>query len=175
MFWTVPNWLLSIAQPALQVAASTSSGEAEPVLIRMPNGDLFVTVGSDQTDRSLETSSVVLAKLTCPKMLAPTAWRFEDVAQRWDSLHLHAFVGEDETCYQEGTLALIRPPLEVLEQTCPSAFPVDRPRILFLGTIPLQAGSFRFARRFLALLEDRERGRSLRCDYTLEDLSSPSS
>lgn len=172
MFWTLPNWLLSVAQPAIQVYAGKSSGEAEPVLIRMPNGELFVTVGSDHTDRSLEASSILLAKLTCPKVLAPMVWRFEDVAERWDSLHLQAFAGDDETCYQDGTLALIRHPLEVLEQAFQSPFPVDRPFILFLGTIPLQTGSFCFAKHFLAILEDRERGRSLRCDYTIDDLSS---
>jgi hypothetical protein len=172
MFWTLPNWLLSVAQPAIQVYAGKSSGEAEPVLIRMPNGELFVTVGSDHTDRSLEASSILLAKLTCPKVLAPIVWSFEDVAERWDSLHLQAFAGDDETCYQDGALALIRHPLEVLEQAFQSPFPADRPFILFLGTIPLQTGSFCFAKRFLAILEDRERGRRLRCDYTIDDLSS---
>lgn len=175
MFWTLPNWLLSVAQPAIQVHAGKSSGEAEPVLIRMPNGELFVTVGSDHTDRSLEASSMVLAKLTCPKVLAPTAWRFEDVAERWDSLHLQAFVGDDKTRYQDGTLALIRRPLEVLEQASRSPFFADRPFILFLGTIPLQTGGFCFTKHFLAILEDRERGRRLRCDYTVDDLSSFSS
>jgi Protein of unknown function (DUF2848) len=172
MFWTLPNWLLSVAQPVIQVHAGKSSGEAEPVLIRMPNGELFVTVGSDHTDRSLEGSSMLLAKLTCPKVLAPMVWRFEDVAERWDSLHLQAFVGDDEICYQDGALALIRHPLEVLEQASRSPFPVDRPFILFLGTIPLLTGSFCFAKRFLAILEDRERGRNLRCDYAIDDLSS---
>src|SRR6185312_14717498 len=97
MFWTLPNWLLSTA---------------EPVLIRMPDGELFVTVGSDHTDRSLEASSILLAKLTCPKILASTAWQFADVADRWDSLHLQAVIREDEARYQDGTLALIRHPLE---------------------------------------------------------------
>jgi len=39
-------------------------------------------------------------------------------------------------------------------------------------TLPIQTGSFCFAKRFLAILEDRERGRNLRCDYAIDDLSS---
>jgi hypothetical protein len=157
MFWALRIGCSLLLTLPSNVSAGTSSGEAEPVRIRMPNGELFVTVGSDHTDRSLEASSILLAKLTCPKVLAPMVWRFEDVAERWDSLHLQAFAGDDETCYQDGALALIRLPLEVLEQASRSPFLADRPFILFFETIPLQTGNFCFAKRFLAILEDRER------------------
>ena len=67
IFWLLPNWLLTLAPATTQVHTAKSSGEVEPVLLRMPDGEVFVTVGSDHTDRDLERSSLLLAKLTCPK------------------------------------------------------------------------------------------------------------
>ena len=58
------------------------------------------------------------------------------------------------------------------EQASRSPFFADRPCILFLGTLPLPTAGFYFTERFLAILEDREYGRRLRCDYTFDDLSA---
>ncbi|MDX1607313.1 MAG: DUF2848 family protein, partial [Candidatus Competibacterales bacterium] len=54
----------------IQVVGDHSSGEAEPVLL--DDGDrLWLGLGSDHTDRDLETHSVALAKQVCAKPLAP--------------------------------------------------------------------------------------------------------
>jgi 4-hydroxyphenylacetate 3-monooxygenase len=169
IFWLLPDWLLTLAPTTTQVHTANSSGEVEPVLLRMPDSEIFVTVGSDHTDRDLERSSLLLAKLTCPKILSADLWRFADVAHRWDTLRLRAHTGIQD--YQEGTVATIRPPLDLLARAMEIAPDPRRPIILFLGTIPLLTSGFVFAERFTGALEDPEGKRSLNCDYSVEVLA----
>jgi 4-hydroxyphenylacetate 3-monooxygenase len=169
IFWLLPNWLLTLAPATTQVHAASSSGEVEPVLVRMPDGEIFVTVGSDHTDRALERSSLLLAKLTCPKILSADIWRFADVASRWDSLRLRSRTGGQD--YQAGTVAAIRPPLDLLARAMEIAADAQRPIILFLGTIPLLTEGFVFTERFTGSLEDPEGEHNLSCDYTVEVLA----
>jgi Protein of unknown function (DUF2848) len=168
IFWLLPHWLLILASAAIQVHTASSSGEVEPVLLLMPDGEVFVTVGSDHTDRDLERSSLLLAKLTCPKVLSADLWPFKDVAHRWDTLRLRSHTGAQD--YQEGTVATIRPPLDLLARAVEIASDTRRPIVLFLGTIPLLTNEFVFAKRFTGTLEDPEGERSLSCDYTVEVL-----
>lgn len=181
VFYQLPNWILRIGdgRRTTQVAAGTSSGEVEPVLIVMPDGSRYVTVGSDQTDRDFERRSIHLSKLVCPKFLAPYAWRFEDVSDRWDELRLRSYVGESRELYQEGALADLLRPHDIIDRCRALLHPsADRPLMLFLGTVPLRGSGFSFDQRFEGELYDEERGRALTCAYRLETIgvaSAPAS
>jgi Protein of unknown function (DUF2848) len=158
MVFALPNWLLRLAPTRVQTLGPGTSGEVEPVLIRMPGGRDYVTVGSDHTDRELERCSYGIAKLACPKILAGEVWPFDDVADRWDELRLASFA--DDQPYQAGALSAIRHPHDVLADVLERCEPADRPIVLFLGTIPLLTGS-RGATRFMGRLQDGERSLSL--------------
>jgi hypothetical protein len=167
-FYHMPNWILRVGdgRHETQVSATTTSGEAEPVLILLPDGRRFVSVGSDQTDRHFERQSIRLSKLLCPKFVAPFAWPYEDVMDGWDSLRLSSYVGDSRQPYQQAPLAEILPP-EIVVQRCQEALSLvrGRPLVIFLGTVALHGGDFSFERRFEAELFDERRGRSLRCVY----------
>lgn len=169
--WALPNWLLARGNQRLQVPTATSSGEAEPVIIRV-DGSLYVTVGSDHTDRNLERSSVALSKLVCPKVISSEMWPIEDVEEIWDTLHISAYTGESHTRYQDNILEYLLPPLEVLKlidgRISSGAFPF----VLFLGTIPIIHSDVRFDDRFSVILEDRSSGRRLTCSYSIENLNT---
>lgn len=94
----------------IEVIGDDSSGEAEPVLFRA-GGDWWLTVGSDHTDRKVETYSVAVSKQMCPKPVARNAWRWADVAEYQDEIELRSriFEGGSWVDYQLGTLAAIRP------------------------------------------------------------------
>jgi hypothetical protein len=169
-FWTLPNWLLTVVDEAVEVGPSASSGEAEPVLIRAADGALYVTVGSDHTDRDLEATSIPLAKTVCPKPVAGSVWPFEEVAAGWDDLGLRSFVGTDEEPYQADTLVRIRPPLELLARAAELVPSSGRSLVLFLGTIPILAEGFRYEPRFTAVLEDGTHGRQLSCSYSVDPI-----
>lgn len=169
-FYHLPNWILRVGdgREETQVSGTTTSGEAEPVLILLPDGRRFVSVGSDQTDRHWERQSIRLSKLLCPKFVAPLAWPFEDVIDVWDSLRLTSYVGDSRRPYQQATLTEILEP-DIVVQGCREALSLvrERPLVIFLGTVALPGGDFSFERRFEAELFDESRGRSLQCVYSV--------
>jgi hypothetical protein len=171
-FFLVPNWLLHVSPVVLQVTSPATSGEAEPVLVRTAAGELFVGVGSDHTDRKLETVSVAASKLACPKIMSAAVWPLDEVAEEWDQLELTAVSGERATPYQCGTLADLRSPIELLADVGALGIATDAPTVLFLGTVPLLKDAFRYDESFRVQLADHARGRRLTCAYRVHDVSS---
>ena len=90
---------------AIEVTGADSSGEVEFVLIGA-EGRIFVGVGSDHTDRKVETYGVTVSKQMCDKPLAPVLWNFADIADHWDRIVLRSFATIDgkRVLYQEGRL-----------------------------------------------------------------------
>ena len=168
-FWTVPGSLLLIAPTLIEVDSAETSGEGEPVLIRLPSGHDVRGRRSDHTHRELERESFEAAKLACPKLLGPSVWPFEDVSGHWDELMLSSHSGHGERPYQRATLAALREPADVLARLASSGFDPARPLVLFLGTVAVEDG-FRFDSVFRASLEDPLRGRELVCDYGIREV-----
>jgi hypothetical protein len=90
----------------IEASGGASSGEIEFVLLQAL-GQLWVGVGSDHTDREVETYGVTVAKQMCDKPIAPTFWRLDTVWPHWDRLQLRAHIAEDgrSILYQEGPVA----------------------------------------------------------------------
>jgi hypothetical protein len=106
----------------IEVLGSESSGEAEPMLF-FASGDWWLTVGSDHTDRKVETYSVAVSKQMCAKPIAAQAWRWRDVVSHQDELVLSSRIFEDGRWveYQTGSFEAIRP----LESLRAGAFPAQ--------------------------------------------------
>jgi len=151
----------------LHFVGGDTSGEAECVLF-LQEGELFVGVGSDHTDRALESESVPKAKQVCPKPVGGTLWAFDGVRSHWDELQLSAWIGdgETETLYQQGSLAELLPPGQVLSELFARAGAID-PAAIYCGTVPV-IGSIRGAKRFRCELYDPVLGRRLTCAYRAE-------
>ena len=138
IYYRVAARRLTIAD-SIEVSGSDSSGEVEFVLIGW-QGRIFVGVGSDHTDRKVETYSVTVSKQMCDKPMAPVLWELEDVIGHWDQMILRSFAWIDgaRVLYQEGTLdahaAGRRPDSSAVLATrdCPTAAPCSaaplRPR-----------------------------------------------
>src|SRR5215471_13112041 len=75
---------------SIEVLGSDTSGEAEPVLVSLPDG-LWVGLGSDHTDRKAETSGIALSKQLCAKIVGRMLWRVDEIAEHWDRLMLRSF------------------------------------------------------------------------------------
>lgn len=133
---------------AIEVVGETSSGEVEPVVIADAAGRAWLTVGSDHTDRGLETTSVALSKQVCAKPVGRVAWPLDALRDRLDTLRLASFVQEGETDawapYQAGTLAAIRPLAELIA-ACPLAMDGRLPpgTAMLCGTLPVLSGGVR--------------------------------
>ena len=76
LYYRVATSLLTQAD-SIEVLGDDTSGEAEPVLVGTPDR-LWVTVGSDHTDRKLETYVVAPSKQVCRKLVGCSALLFED-------------------------------------------------------------------------------------------------
>ncbi|WP_204251163.1 DUF2848 domain-containing protein [Elioraea rosea] len=150
---------------AIEVLGPDSSGEVEFVLVGMEDG-LWVGLGSDHTDRRVEAVAIDVSKQLCPKVIAPRLWRFDDVAAHWDRLTLRAWIedGEGLALYQDGTVAAIRPPEELIAGYTGGA-PLPVGTVMFGGTFGA-IGGIRPSPRFEMELADPVLGRSIRHGYT---------
>lgn len=132
----------------------TSSGEAEYVLL-IGRDDIFVCIGSDHTDRGLESLSIEKSKQVYPKVLSRETWRLDDLLPRWDDLRLRSRVGEggELTDYQDGTLAQLIRPERLLDLIGPDP---GAGAVVFSGTLPVLGGHVRPAPHFEAELFDTD-------------------
>ncbi|MEA2290468.1 MAG: hypothetical protein QOD55_2465, partial [Solirubrobacteraceae bacterium] len=167
-FFTVASSLLQIAPTEVAVDAPQTSGEAEPVLVRLPSGECFVGVGSDHTDRDLERESLEASKRACAKPIGEALWPLADVQEHWDELQLVGETGPEATAYQRSTLADLLRPEDVLELVWEAGADPERPLVVFLGTVSLEDG-FRYDSAFRATLRDPRAGRELVCSYEIRN------
>jgi hypothetical protein len=151
-------------EDSIEVSGGDSSGEVEFVLIGW-QGRIFVGLGSDHTDRKVETYSVTVSKQMCDKVMAPVLWELEDVAGHWDRMILraHAWIDGARVLYQEGTLDSMLPVADLIRLGFGGAgFPDGC--AMFGGTFAAKGG-IRPASRFEFELEDPVLKRSIRHVY----------
>jgi len=135
VFYRAAASLLTTATD-IQVVGNDTSGEVEFVIVPRHDG-LWIGLGSDHTDRGLERTSVALSKQLCAKVVAPTLWRFDDLASHWDTIALRSWAhrsGRREP-YQEGTLSALLPVDRLLAMYAEFAEPLHVGGALFSGTI----------------------------------------
>jgi Protein of unknown function (DUF2848) len=168
-FYRLGATLLTTAA-TIDVVGTASSGEVEVVLLALAEG-LFVGVGSDHTDRKIETVSVTAAKQMCPKPIGGTLWRFEDLEPHWDDLVLRSWVTRDgaRRLYQEGQTARMLPPRDLMSRYLGSGRVLPIGTAMYCGTLPVN-GELGGGERFEIELEDRTLGRTLQHAYTVRHL-----
>ena len=151
-------------EDSIEVSGGDSSGEVEFVLIGW-QGRIFVGLGSDHTDRKVESYSVTVSKQMCDKPIAPVLWELEEVINHWDRMILRAYAwikGKREL-YQEGTLDAMLPVSELIARGFDGGkFPDGS--AMFGGTFAA-IGGIRPADRFEYELEDPVLKRTIRHGY----------
>jgi hypothetical protein len=154
---------------AIEASGGASSGEVEFVLLQH-RGELWVGVGSDHTDRAVETYGVTVSKQMCDKPIAPRLWPFADVAGHWDRLVLRSHIVEDgkRVLYQEGPVAAMLDPRELIAGYGGGPVLVEG-TLMFGGTLA-ESGGNRPSARFEFELEDPVRGRTLSHGYAIREL-----
>jgi len=160
IFYRVSANLLTMAAQ-IQVSGPDTSGEVEFVLLAKPDG-LWVTLGSDHTDRKAETIGVSLSKQLCSKPIAKDAWRYDEVKPHWEKLVLRAWA--DGELYQEGAVTAMRSPEDLMGR-----YPLKPGWAMFCGTLAAKGG-IRPANVFRMELEDPLRKRKLVHEYRIDVL-----
>jgi len=154
---------------SIEVSGGDSSGEVEFVLIGW-QGRIFVGLGSDHTDRKVETYSVTVSKQMCDNVMAPVLWETEDIMGHWDRMVMRAFAWIEgaRVLYQEGTLDNLLP-VDELIRGCFGAKGLPDGCAMFGGTFAAKGG-IRPASRFEFELEDPVLKRSIRHGYDVIEL-----
>lgn len=149
----------------IQVLGPDTSGEVEPLVIRA-DGELWLGLASDHTDRALETVSVAASKQICAKPVGRALWPIADVQDHLDDLQLTCEIEEDGAwvTYQEGTLAKIRPLQELIDGSG-----LGDGAAMLCGTLAA-LGGVRPATSYRMALRDTVRGRSLSLAYSVVPL-----
>jgi len=170
MYFAKPVWGLSMAG-AMQVEGARTSGEVEFVLL-MDQGELYVGLGSDHTDRELEKLDIAKSKQVCLSMIGGRFWKYSDLEDHWDQIEMRSWVLEDgqKTLYQETSLAAFLRPQDLLNKLGGQGMKDLDGMPVFCGTSPLLTESFVFARRFEAEMYDPVAERRLGLGYDIEVL-----
>jgi 2-keto-4-pentenoate hydratase/2-oxohepta-3-ene-1,7-dioic acid hydratase in catechol pathway len=136
----------------------------EPVIVAHADG-LWLGLGSDHTDRKAERMGIALSKQLCAKPLAPALWRFDEVSGHWDELALraHATIGGKRVVYQDGRLAAMRHPSDLIARMNAGAT-LAPGTVMFCGTLAA-VGGIRPASRFEMELNDPVLGRTITHGY----------
>jgi hypothetical protein len=156
--------------PIIEVSGNDSSGEVEFVLAQF-DGRLWVGVGSDHTDRKLETIGIALSKQICDKPIGATFWAYDEVAPHWDQLVLRSYVVElsERSLYQEGPVTTMRDPLDLVKSWTGSDAALSEGTAMFCGTLTARGG-IRPAARFDMELFDPVLQRTLSHAYEIRAL-----
>jgi len=152
----------------IEVMADKSSGEVEFVLFALEDG-LWLGVGSDHTDRKAETMGIALSKQLCGKVMGSSLWRLDDISRHWDQIAIrsHAVIGGERVVYQEGPLAVMRHPDDLIARYGKALVPNT---IMFCGTLGAKGG-IRPASRFEMELADPVLDRRMSHAYDIVDLA----
>jgi hypothetical protein len=151
----------------LEVLGPDTSGEVEPVIVGLSDG-LWIGLGSDHTDRKAETMGIALSKQLCGKVMGAELWRFDEISAHWDRIMIRSYatIGGERVIYQEGPLALMRDPVDLMSRY---GRPFVANTIVMCGTIGAKGG-IRPASRFEMELEDPVLKRRIAHGYDVVDL-----
>lgn len=156
----------------IEVTGKKTSGEVEFVLL-VDNDDMYVGVGSDHTDRQLETHDIACSKQVCPNVLATRVWRLSTVQKAWDDLVLQSWIGEHhhgETLYQQAKLKALLAPDDLIA-FIRNHMPDGKLSglVLYSGTIPLLT-SISYSPYFRSQLVNPRSGETITCEYVVKTL-----
>lgn len=155
---------------AIQVLGEHSSGEVEFFLLALEDG-LWVGVGSDHTDRKVETYGVAVSKQMCAKPVSPELWRLDELAGHWDDLQLRSTISNQgrAEAYQDGNVITMLPPQELMTLYEPETGKLNPGTLMFCGTLAVKGG-VRMAEAFKGELHDPVLDRTLACEYKITTL-----
>jgi hypothetical protein len=153
-------------EPLIESTGEASSGEVEFVLAQW-GGQMWVGVGSDHTDRQVETYNVTVSKQMCEKPVAAEFWLHADVAPHWDKLVMRSWIEEngERVLYQEGSVNSMLDPMTLVSgyEGKPA---LDEGALMFCGTFAAKGG-IRPADNFDFEIYDPVLGRTISHGYRL--------
>lgn len=159
-------------ETSIQVQHKKTNGEVEFMLL-LQEGEWYVAVGSDHTDRELESFSVPICKQAYPNFIAPVVWRVNDIIEHWDQIQLKAWMTVDgkRERYQEGTFGDILP-FSFWEKRMKELDAHESGSAIMCGTVPTVDG-LKYGEKFEYEMFDPVLDRKVASFYDLSYLMPP--
>ena len=159
----------------IETVEDHTSGEAEFVLL-LKGGKMWVGVGSDHTDRSLEARSMLNSKQVCPNVMSKDVWEFEEIKGHWDQIVLQSWTkpdwNSDAILYQKAPLAKILSAPELVDLVKSRMRDDDcEGLVIFSGTVPILTKEMIYGTYFRSELIDPVMNRQLTCEYSIDRLN----
>jgi len=156
----------------VEVYDNANNAEVEYVLLVDDRGKIYVTVGSDHTDREMEGSAgPPKAKLLAPKVMSSEAWLYEELNDHWDELvlRLYGYPSGSKELYMEGKAGTLRHPDDLMQDTHAQAGLKDlKNSVIFGGTLPSLTGGFMWGSAWDLELYDPVLTRTISHHYEVE-------
>jgi hypothetical protein len=167
--YPVASYLLTTGG-ILEVVEEQTSGEAEFVVL-LREGQIYIGVGSDHTDRKLEADSIIKAKQMCPNVISPVVWLYEEIKPVWDDLEMKSWVVKEgkRILYQETKLSAILNVEDLLSFVKSKVGDKNMENIVvYSGTVGTIGGEMISGEGFEVELRNPEINESLWCKYKVE-------
>lgn len=150
----------------IEAVGADSCGEVEFIFFES-NGKIYIGIGSDITDRAMESYHMQKSKQVCQKPIGKELWAYSEVKDHWDQLTLTSWqtIQGENVLYQKGTAADILP-IEDLYAAVKKEVPETENCLAFSGTVPLIDG-FKFGTSFYGRIDDPVLKRSLELNYDI--------
>ncbi|MDB5567303.1 MAG: hypothetical protein JWP84_3869 [Tardiphaga sp.] len=154
---------------SIECTGTDSSGEVEFFLLAAKD-KTYVGVGSDHTDRKVETYNITVSKQMCDKPVAPVLWDLAEIEGHWDQIILRSYATIDgqRVLYQEGTLSGMLPVADLIKKGFGGAI-LPEGTAMFGGTFAAKGG-IRPATRFDYEIEDPVLKRKISHGYDVKTL-----
>lgn len=154
----------------IQVQHGETSGEIEYVLLFV-DGKIFVTVGSDHSDRKIEQYDIATAKQAYFNIVAEEVWDYDEIKDHWDECILRCRIYNDNewVIYQEDPVSEIVTPEELIKITNELTENKTEGLVLFSGTVPTKKGLI-FGEKYQIELEDPVTNKKIVHEYVVEIL-----
>jgi hypothetical protein len=166
------DWAVTTGQ-RITVQGERTSGEVEPVVL-VDDGQLYVGLGSDHTDRELETAGIPWSKQVCPNVLSPVLWPYEEVRDRWDDAVLRSWA--DGELYQEVEAGAFLTPEDMVRIVGERVEMPSERTLIFGGTYVSVGAEVRYATRWdleLALPDGPAIRHRYEVDNVLQEIKEP--
>jgi len=157
-----------VFEKTIEVQGGKSSGEVEFVLL-VDKNNIYVTIGSDHTDRELEKLDIPKAKQISNKVCPNHFWEYSTVRERWDSITIQCWAKRngEKVLYQSGNVSQILSPEKILAEVRERVPQPLGNYMVFSGTMAGIDGLYESSHYWLRMT-DPVMKRNIEFDYAVE-------
>lgn len=150
----------------IEVVSNDTCAEVE-FLIIIQNEDIYIGIGSDHSDKVLESESISKSKQICPKHFHTELWDYKDVKNHWDELEIGSYYYKDgeKIVFQKGFVKDMLHPDTVIDELKNRYDDINK-IIVYSGSIANLTG-FIYGEKFEYYLNDPVLNRKLKTNYKI--------